>query len=112
MRHLIVVVLMLAAAACQRGPEAPAPKPAPPAAVAHPRTEAELTTITLTPEAVQRLGIQTSAAVTERVAATRTLAGEVVVPRAAASSSVPRWPARSPAPTPYGRVHEYVAASS
>jgi RND family efflux transporter MFP subunit len=51
-----------------------------PATVAHPRTEAELSTVTLTAEAVKRLGIETVTVRTDSAPATRTLGGEVVVP--------------------------------
>ena len=60
------------------GPEEAAHEP--PATVEHPRTEAEISTITLTADAVKRLGIQTVAVKTDVAAATRTLGGEVVVP--------------------------------
>ena len=42
-----------------------------PATVENPRTEAELSTITLTPDAVKRLGIQTVAVKTDSAASTR-----------------------------------------
>ena len=48
--------------------------------VDHPVTEAQLTTVTLTPEAVKRLGIQSVIAKIESVSATRTLGGEVTIP--------------------------------
>jgi membrane fusion protein, heavy metal efflux system len=51
-----------------------------PAKVEHPRTEAEISTIRLTADAVKRLGVQTMAVKTDVAAATRTLGGEVVVP--------------------------------
>jgi len=51
-----------------------------PATVAHPRTEADLSTITLSDEAVKRLGIETVTVKTDAAPATRTLGGEVVVP--------------------------------
>ncbi len=68
-----------AAASCSREQAAPAAKPAP-ATVQQPRTEAELTTVTLTQEAVNRLGVQTAEARVERVSEVRTFGGEVVVP--------------------------------
>lgn len=80
MRLLAGFLLAAAAAtACGGGAPAPAAKPAA-ATVQQPRTEAELTTITLTPEAVQRLGVQTVETKVERVAEVRTLGGEIVVP--------------------------------
>jgi len=48
--------------------------------VQQPRTEAELTTVTLSQEAVNRLGLQTAEAKLERVSEVRTLGGEIVVP--------------------------------
>lgn len=66
--------------ACGGGdPAPPAPKPAP-ATVQQPRTEAELTTVTLTPDAVKRLGVETAEARVEKVSDVRTLGGEIVVP--------------------------------
>jgi RND family efflux transporter MFP subunit len=59
--------------------DAPA-KSAPAASVAAPVTEALLTTVTLTPDAVRRLGIETTLVDSAVVTATRTLGGEVVVP--------------------------------
>jgi cobalt-zinc-cadmium efflux system membrane fusion protein len=74
-----VVLLVTSAIGCSK--EAPAPaKAAPQVKVEHPVTEAQLTTVTLTPEAVTRLGIQSVAAKVESVAATRTLGGEVTIP--------------------------------
>jgi len=52
----------------------------PPATIQNPRTEADLSRITLTAEAVKRLGIETVAVTSDTTAATRTLGGEVVVP--------------------------------
>lgn len=51
-----------------------------PATVEYPRTEAELSTIKLTPEAVKRLGIETVVVRSESAASSRTLGGEIVVP--------------------------------
>jgi RND family efflux transporter MFP subunit len=55
-----------------------------PATVEHPRTEAELSTVKLTPEAVMRLGIETVVATTQSAGSTRTLGGEIVVPEGGA----------------------------
>jgi RND family efflux transporter MFP subunit len=82
--RLLTCVLLFAAAAsltCSNGASGDRPKAAPaPATVAHPRAEGDLTTVTLSREAVDRLGIQTAAATVERVSGTRSLGGEVVVP--------------------------------
>ena len=74
-----VVVVALVTVGCSGAGSQQAVHEAP-ATVAHPRTEAELSTITLTPDAVKRLGIQTVAVKTDSAASTRTLGGEVVVP--------------------------------
>jgi RND family efflux transporter MFP subunit len=80
MGRLVFVVLIAAVmAACSRSGSQPAAHAAP-ATVDHPRTEAELSTVKLTPEAVKRLGIETATVRTEAAAATRTLGGELVVP--------------------------------
>jgi cobalt-zinc-cadmium efflux system membrane fusion protein len=59
--------------------EAPAAS-APPAKVAHPVKETDLTTITLTEKAEQRLGIRTVAVARRSVPRTRAVGGEVIVP--------------------------------
>ena len=64
---------------CSRSGPAPAAHESP-ASVEHPRTEAELSTIKLTAEAVKRLGIETVTVRTDSAAATRTLGAEIVVP--------------------------------
>ena len=74
-----LAVVALLAAGCSGAGSPPAAHEAP-ATVAHPRTEADLSTITLTPDAVKRLGIQTVAVKTDSAAAIRTLGGEVIVP--------------------------------
>jgi multidrug efflux pump subunit AcrA (membrane-fusion protein) len=78
-RSRSVAVLALLMAGCSRsGPAKVAHEP--PATVEHPRTEAELSTIKLTAEAVKRLGIETVTVRTDSATATRTLGGEIVVP--------------------------------
>lgn len=66
--------------ACSSGSDAPATAKEVPAKIANPRTEADLSTITLTPDAIKRLGIETVAVRQDVAASTRTLGGEVVVP--------------------------------
>jgi membrane fusion protein, heavy metal efflux system len=82
MTRLITVVLAagacLATASCRK--EAPAPKPAAPAKVSNPTTEAQLATVTLTEEAEKRLGLQTAVASVQSVMQTRTVGGEVIAP--------------------------------
>jgi cobalt-zinc-cadmium efflux system membrane fusion protein len=65
-------------AACGRG-AADAPKAAP-AKVDNPRPESQLTTLTLTDDAVRRIGIEVVEAKVETVSRTRTVGGEVVAP--------------------------------
>lgn len=71
------LLALLALGACGQAEE---PKAAPPAEVRHGVAEARLTTLTLTPEAVGRLGIETAVVESTTVARTRTLGGEVVIP--------------------------------
>jgi len=75
-----LIAAALSTAACSQGEPAAAPKPAAPATVQQPQTEAQLTTVTLSDEAVKRLDLQTAEAKLERVAEVRTLGGEIVVP--------------------------------
>ncbi|TAK25060.1 MAG: efflux RND transporter periplasmic adaptor subunit [Myxococcaceae bacterium] len=67
------------AAACQRTAPS-APHAAHPATVAHAVKESELTTVTLTPRAVERLGITTAPVAPASGAQVRTFAGDVSVP--------------------------------
>jgi RND family efflux transporter MFP subunit len=73
-------VLSLLAPGCGGESAAEAPKPAAPAKVENAPKEADLASITLTPEAEARLNIQTAAVEITQVVRTRTLAGEVVLP--------------------------------
>ena len=66
--------------ACGESAPRAAPDKSPPAAVTTPVKEADLTTVKLTAQAEQRLGIQTVAVERRSVARTRTVGGEVVVP--------------------------------
>jgi membrane fusion protein, heavy metal efflux system len=74
------VIVCTAASACSGDKSAAGAKKTAPATVEHPRTEADLSKVTLTPEAVSRLGIQSAPASVETVARIRSLGGEVVVP--------------------------------
>jgi RND family efflux transporter MFP subunit len=65
--------------ACGGRDAAPAKPPAP-ATVANPVTEGNLTSITLTAEAVKRLGIETATAAIETVSRTRSVGGEIIAP--------------------------------
>jgi hypothetical protein len=66
---------------CDGGaPGAPGPGASSPAAIEKPAKEADLATLTLTPEAETRLGIMTAAVERRAVERRRTFGGEVVVP--------------------------------
>ena len=78
-RSCCLVVFAVLITGCSRSGPAPAAHESP-ASVEHPRTEAELSTIKLTAEAVKRLGIETVTVRTDSAAATRTLGAEIVVP--------------------------------
>ncbi len=67
------------AGACSSDRAAP-PKADAPAHVDAPKTEAELTRVRLSPEAIKRLGIETAVVRIDTAAATRSLGGEVAVP--------------------------------
>jgi RND family efflux transporter MFP subunit len=81
----------------------------PPAKVANPVKEADLTTVTLTPEAEKRLGIETAVLELRDVGARRQTAGDVVappgrvVPLTAATAGRVEWPAQG-APAAGARV--------
>jgi RND family efflux transporter MFP subunit len=78
-RLALSVLAALVILGCSRtGSEPPAHEA--PATVDHPRTEAALSTVRLTPEAVERLGIRTVMVRTEAAGATRTVGGVIVVP--------------------------------
>ncbi len=82
-RRLAAAALLLARAACTGAcvrSAAECQLPAPPAQVENARKESELTTVTLTPEAEQRLGIRVAEVAQEGVTRTRTFSGEAVLP--------------------------------
>jgi membrane fusion protein, heavy metal efflux system len=62
------------------GKDAAPAKAAAPATVANPVPEASLTSLTLTAEAVSRLGIETATSAIETVSRTRSVGGEVIAP--------------------------------
>ncbi|MDO9021113.1 MAG: efflux RND transporter periplasmic adaptor subunit [Myxococcales bacterium] len=70
---------LLLTSACQRSP-APAAHATHPATVAHAVKESELTTVTLTPRAVERLGVTTAPVLRHAGAEVRVFAGDVSVP--------------------------------
>jgi len=61
-------------------PAAESGKSPPPAKVAHPSKEADLATLTLTPDAEKRLGIETAIVESRKLGRTRLLGGEVILP--------------------------------
>lgn len=77
----VLLWLVIGLAACVT-PKAAENKPAAVAAakVEHPVKEADLATIKLTPQAEQRLGIETSAVERRLIGRTRSYSGEVVIP--------------------------------
>ena len=75
----LVAMTALITAACGGGTAAPA-KAEPPAKVANPVGEASLTSVTLTDEAVKRLGITTATSAVETVSRSRNAGGEIIVP--------------------------------
>jgi RND family efflux transporter MFP subunit len=77
---LLFSVVIAIGEGCSSGSSSPATTKDVPAKIENPRTEADLSKITLTPEAVKRLGIETVAVKQDVAASTRTLGGEVVVP--------------------------------
>jgi membrane fusion protein, heavy metal efflux system len=74
---LSLAVALIGAVGC--GKEAPG-KATPPATVTNPPRETDLTTVTLTEKAEQRLGIRTVAVVRRSVPRTRAVGGEILVP--------------------------------
>ena len=73
----VFALMMLAASGCDRS--TPAANQTPPAKVQAPVKETELTTITLSPEAEKRLGIETAVLAVQTVPRTRSVGGEVIV---------------------------------
>lgn len=76
---IVAAVLIAALALVGCGDDAKGKGPAP-ATIANPTTEAALTTITLSAEAAQRLGIRTTVVESLAVRATRSVGGEVMSP--------------------------------
>ena len=74
-----MLIVCAGLSACGGKDAAPAKAPAP-AAIANPVTEGSLTTLTLTPEAVARLGIETATTAVETVSRTRSVGGEIITP--------------------------------
>lgn len=75
----VVALSILILSACSREPPASIAHE-PPATVSQPKAESDLTTVTLSPDAIRRLGIETEVAQVQDAAATRTVGGDVVVP--------------------------------
>jgi RND family efflux transporter MFP subunit len=79
MRWLLISLLAACLPACTRSESADVKTPAP-ATLSNPQTEADLATTKLTPEAIERLGIESVVAEVENLAGTRTVGGEIAVP--------------------------------
>ncbi len=75
-----VAAFSIGLSACSKPQAAEAQKAAPAARVENAVKESELATVRLSPKAEERLGIVTAPVSVERVAQTRTFAGEVVLP--------------------------------
>ena len=80
MRHCCCVIAIAVVLAGCSGRDSNGGGHAAPATVDHPRTEAELSTVKLTPDAAERLGIETVAVSSDFAASVRTLGGEIAVP--------------------------------
>ncbi|HEY7547135.1 MAG TPA: hypothetical protein VID27_19735, partial [Blastocatellia bacterium] len=79
LRLLMVFTIALLMAACTQE-HADEKKAPPPAKVENAVKEGDLATITLSPEAESRLGIETAAVELISVSQTRTIGGEIVLP--------------------------------
>lgn len=79
---LIIAITILAIwlLGCGKPKAAEGQKTAPPAKVENAVKESDLATVKLTPQAEARLGVTTASVTIERVAQTRTFAGEIVLP--------------------------------
>jgi RND family efflux transporter MFP subunit len=77
---LVAAGLLLATAGCRPGDSHQAGKSPPPATVAKPASESQLATITLTPEAEERVGIELAEVQRKPVHRRRTLGGMVAFP--------------------------------
>ena len=74
----LLIIALVFAPGCSRGGSPTSHET--PAKVEHPKTEAELTTVKLTPDAVRRLAIETATVKAASAAMTRTWGGEIVIP--------------------------------
>jgi RND family efflux transporter MFP subunit len=75
----VVALSILVLSACSREQPASVAHD-PPATVSQPKAETDLTTVTLSPDAIRRLGIETEVAQVQDAAGTRTVGGDIVVP--------------------------------
>jgi RND family efflux transporter MFP subunit len=76
----IVVLAIIVLPACSRDQPASVAHDPPAATVSQPKAEPDLTTITLSPDAITRLGIETEVAQVQDAAGTRAVGGDIVVP--------------------------------
>ena len=78
--HLLIFLSCLVIWGCSSNSEQSEQSAEVPAKIENPAQEANLTTLTLTPEAEQRLGIETDLVRSEQLVEARTFAGEAVIP--------------------------------
>src|SRR5215831_2398169 len=79
-RTLVLLASIAAIAGCERLRGTEPTKSTPPAKVSKTAKEDDLGTVTLTPEAEKRLGIETADVEEKRVEGARSYAGDVIVP--------------------------------
>lgn len=80
LRTFVSLALLASATACGGSSDAPASKTAPAATVEGAKPEADLATVTLSPEAQKHLALETTKVAIEPVSLTRTVGGEMLVP--------------------------------
>jgi RND family efflux transporter MFP subunit len=103
------VLIVCCTVACSRGASSKPPVVhEKPATVENPRTEADLSRVTLSADAVKRLGIETVVARTEAAPSTQTFGGDVIVPEGGSvlvTAPVAGTLTGAPPPAPGAQVH-------
>lgn len=89
--HLLIFLSCLVIWGCSSNSEQSEQSAEVPAKIENPAQEANLTTLTLTPEAEQRLGIETDLVRSEQLVEARTFAGEAVIPAGSSLTVVHLW---------------------
>jgi RND family efflux transporter MFP subunit len=79
MKWIVALVIVVLPACSREQPSSVAHDP-PAATVSQPKAESDLTTVTLSPQAIERLGIETAVVQVQDAAGTRTVGGDIVVP--------------------------------